>query len=120
MIRSALEALVAKLDAVHADPNYQGVWTLAHVHGVEYRGPKYGKELEAARAALQASGVGPAPNCCASCRGFYHDNAPEPKLTECWWQDPGLDVETGAFTTRGYICDQCILVHWAVAVRDDG
>lgn len=57
---TALWELVAKLDAVHADPLYQSVWTLFMVHGGDYsNGPKYNTELELARAALTQAGAEP-------------------------------------------------------------
>ncbi len=40
-----LRALVEKLNAVHEDPQYKGVWTLHHVHGGRYSGLTYEKEL---------------------------------------------------------------------------
>lgn len=50
----ALQGLVNRLDFVHESEEYKGIWTLAHVHGVRYNGPKYSTELETARAALTA------------------------------------------------------------------
>jgi len=46
------EALVKRLDTVHADPAYMGVWTLYHVHGGRYDGPQYHTEVDALRAAI--------------------------------------------------------------------
>jgi hypothetical protein len=70
--RAALEALVARLDEVHADPRYRAVWALAHSYGVDYRGPRYDRELEAARLALRSTeGRGAIHSCddplCAGC-----------------------------------------------------
>jgi hypothetical protein len=50
-----LEALVTKLDEILAHPAYKGVFTLAHVHGMSYKGPKFDAEYDAARAYLEAS-----------------------------------------------------------------
>ncbi len=51
----ALKNLIERLDAVHEDPQYKGVWTLHHVHGGRYTGLTYTKALEQARKALEAS-----------------------------------------------------------------
>jgi len=48
----ALQTLIVKMDEVHASPEYRGVWTLYHVHGGEYEGPNYVKEIETAKKAL--------------------------------------------------------------------
>ena len=45
-------ALVEKLDVVHEDPAYKGVWGLHYVHGGRYTGPTYTDELGALRRAL--------------------------------------------------------------------
>ena len=45
-------ALVEKLDVVHEDPAYKGVWGLHYVHGGHYTGPTYTDELGALRSAL--------------------------------------------------------------------
>jgi len=45
-------ALVEKLDVVHEDPAYKGVWGLHYVHGGHYTGPTYTDELGALRRAL--------------------------------------------------------------------
>lgn len=50
----AATALVAKLDAVHADPKYGAVWAIAQAHYGQYDGPKYEDELNTLRAALAA------------------------------------------------------------------
>lgn len=52
-VEAAARALVAKLDEVGAAT--LGVYVLAKVHGMEYDGPNYGVELEALRAALDAT-----------------------------------------------------------------
>lgn len=54
----ALQALVDKLDAVHADPQMQSIWILAHIHGYSYTGPTYSVELAAARDALALASRG--------------------------------------------------------------
>lgn len=51
-VLKAAEALVAKLNAVHDNLDYQGVWTVAHMHRGAYRGPTYTKELDDLKAAL--------------------------------------------------------------------
>ena len=56
--REALEALVTKLDEVHADERYKGVWSLAAAHGMTYKGPRYTVELNAARTALATKETG--------------------------------------------------------------
>lgn len=50
MLRKALAALIARLDAVHVDSRYQSVWTIAQIHAGPYLGPTYVAELDAARA----------------------------------------------------------------------
>lgn len=49
----ALNGLVRRLDEIHADPTYQSVWTLNHLHNGPYKGPQYADELAAARRAAQ-------------------------------------------------------------------
>ena len=51
-VRNALAALVNKLDAVVSDPSFGQVFTSAYMHGIEYTGPDFGKELEEAKRAL--------------------------------------------------------------------
>jgi len=48
----AAEAMVKRLDLVHAHPDYMGVWTVAHLHCGQYAGPQYHLEMEALRAAI--------------------------------------------------------------------
>lgn len=50
---AALRALVQKLDAVHEDPQYKGVWMMHHVHGGRYTGLKYEVELHNARVVVE-------------------------------------------------------------------
>ena len=50
----AFSALITRLDVVHADPRYQGIWVSAMVHGIKYDEPTYTDQLAAARAALAA------------------------------------------------------------------
>jgi hypothetical protein len=51
---AAARALCEKLRAIHDDPQYQAVWTLAYAHGDIYRdGPNYKTELEALEAEIQ-------------------------------------------------------------------
>jgi hypothetical protein len=51
-LQHALEQLVTRLDVVHADPRYMGVWSLFQIHGGRYTEPTYTAELDAARQAL--------------------------------------------------------------------
>lgn len=51
--RTALSNLVSQLDAVHQDERYKSVWMLHMIHGGNYTGPKYEKELTATRVALE-------------------------------------------------------------------
>lgn len=50
--RKALEALVKRLDEVHADPQYRGVWQMHMIHGGRCAGLTYTAELKAAHEAL--------------------------------------------------------------------
>lgn len=52
-LREALSTLVARLDAVHANGQYQSIWTIAQMNLGRYSGPTYTAELAAARAALE-------------------------------------------------------------------
>jgi hypothetical protein len=52
LLRNALGKLVRRLDAVHNDPSFLGVWVLAHNHVGPYKGLTYEKELREARQAL--------------------------------------------------------------------
>jgi hypothetical protein len=51
-LRKALENLVAKADAVFADPSLEAIHQIAFAHGVKYTGPVITEELNDARAAL--------------------------------------------------------------------
>jgi len=51
-VREAATALLAKMDAVHADPRYVSVWTVNQIHMGPYTGPKYDDEMTDLRAAL--------------------------------------------------------------------
>lgn len=57
-VSAAARALVDKLALIHADPRYQGIWTMAALHGALYDGPKYVEELAALTAALEARRAG--------------------------------------------------------------
>jgi hypothetical protein len=46
------EKFIKKIDMVHNDPNYVGVWLIAQAHRGEYKGPGYGDELTELKAAL--------------------------------------------------------------------
>jgi hypothetical protein len=48
----AAQALVDKLDAMCASPQWLGLFGLAHSHGIKYDGPTFGPERDALRAAL--------------------------------------------------------------------
>ena len=52
-LEEALGALVARLDLIHDNEEYQGVWVLHQVHGGKYEGPTYTAELDQARAVLE-------------------------------------------------------------------
>ena len=45
VIQSA-KALVKKLDQIHEDPTYKGVWTVYFTHFGNYTGPDYAKEFQ--------------------------------------------------------------------------
>lgn len=68
-LREAAQALSDKLDVIHNDPRYQGIWSLAMIHGTRYTGPNYEAELKALRAALHSvrpqceHGKGPGEYC---------------------------------------------------------
>lgn len=57
-VRQAARALVDKLELIHADGQYMGVWTSYMIHGGNYTGPNYSAELEALKSALAASPSG--------------------------------------------------------------
>lgn len=54
----AAQALVAKLDVVHADDAYQNVWFTSHMRNGPYTGPTYDTELTALRKALSRAQSG--------------------------------------------------------------
>lgn len=56
--REALEALVKKIDETVNSPEFEGIFTFAHAHGVVYRGPQFGEELEDAREVLAQEATG--------------------------------------------------------------
>jgi hypothetical protein len=51
-VERAAEALRARLDFVHGNSIYMGVWEIAQLHRGPYRGPTYIAELEALASAL--------------------------------------------------------------------
>ena len=53
VLEEAAQAMLDKLNVIHADERYQGVWLLAHNHGQPYGGPNYLAELTALQAALR-------------------------------------------------------------------
>lgn len=52
-IEEAARKLVEKIDQVHENPEFQGVWSFLSVHGQEYRGPGYREELQQLREVLK-------------------------------------------------------------------
>ena len=52
-LRKALEGLISKLDEIHGNSAYKGVWEISQIHCGPYRGPTYTEELQRARAALK-------------------------------------------------------------------
>lgn len=64
-LAEALRNLVTRLDFIHADPTYAGVWQISQLHFGPYTGPTYTAELDAARAALAAH------KSCPTCGGTY-------------------------------------------------
>lgn len=52
----ALRALVKKLEALLADPQFKSVFTIAYIHGSRYAGPTIDRELADAKAALAKRG----------------------------------------------------------------
>ena len=65
-IAQAAQALVSKLRAIHADPAYIGVWSVAQTHCGRYTGPNYIAELAALESAL-GDATQPAASACAEC-----------------------------------------------------
>ena len=49
--------LLRKLDEIHQDSRYIGVWTHFHVHGGRYTGPQYDTQLEKLRELLTEAGI---------------------------------------------------------------
>jgi len=56
-LTAALAGLVAKMHLIDAEPTLSGIFTLAYIHGCEYKGPNWKDELELADAALLPSPV---------------------------------------------------------------
>ena len=52
-LRTALSALVLKIDKIVESDAFKGVFQIAALHGCEYNGEKWGGELSNARAALE-------------------------------------------------------------------
>ena len=52
-LKTALRDLVAKLDAISANQQFQGVWAFSHIHGGKYTGPNWAEELQRAREAAR-------------------------------------------------------------------
>jgi hypothetical protein len=51
-LEDALKKLTNKLTVVHASKEYLGIWEYGFIHGLEYSGPTYTDEFEAAKEAL--------------------------------------------------------------------
>ena len=51
-LKDASSTFIAKLDMVHNDPRYQGVWGLAQTHYGPYDGPQYNGEMELLKGTL--------------------------------------------------------------------
>lgn len=72
----ALEKLVSRLDYVHNDKDYFSVWQCAQNHQGKYIGPKYEKEFDAAKAALEkVRGMGNLTSEADEC-GIVHGKLP--------------------------------------------
>ena len=54
-LKSSLECLVNKLDAIGNDPQFNGIFSLHHIHGGRYTGPNWSEELQCARDAIKWS-----------------------------------------------------------------
>lgn len=52
-LETLARTLIDKLKVIHADPAYQAVWTLAHLHHGPYHGPEYADELRALSACVE-------------------------------------------------------------------
>ena len=52
-LKTVLRALIAKLDAISANQQFQGVWMLHQVHGGQYTGPNWSEEVKLAREAIR-------------------------------------------------------------------
>ena len=52
-LKTVLRALIAKLDAISANQQFQGVWAFSHIHGGKYTGPNWVEELQRAREAAR-------------------------------------------------------------------
>lgn len=61
LIRDAAQALLDRLDWVHADPAYASVWMISQIHVGPYAGPTYSLEMDALRLALSAPAVAALP-----------------------------------------------------------
>lgn len=51
-LEAAATELVEKLEAVHRDPRFRGIWSFLKVHGCLYTGQTYEKELLALKSVL--------------------------------------------------------------------
>lgn len=51
--RMALENLVNKIEEIEADKSFQSIWANAYIHGYQYTGPNFQKELDEAKRILE-------------------------------------------------------------------
>ena len=49
---NALKDLLEKMEEIHENPQYKGVWAFFHAHGQDYTGPTYEKEFQTAKNTL--------------------------------------------------------------------
>lgn len=54
-LKESAELLVKKLEEIHEDSGYKGIWTSAMIHGIIYRGPTYKNELDNLKEILKSS-----------------------------------------------------------------
>ena len=56
-VEKAARELVEKLDKVHKNPAYVGVWTVSQIHQGPYQGPNYTEELKKLKDALKEAEI---------------------------------------------------------------
>ncbi len=74
-VRSAAEALVAKVRAIEQDPRYRTVWESFAMHGGRYSEPTYTAELKALEAALEAKAPAETRPTCGTCKHWAKNHA---------------------------------------------